>query len=94
MDEHKTQEFLNFSPPSGSLLGLLRNGITLPGFILLWKRPLLIDEAYEALQASIIYYQGLPVGTVAARDPEQVALIRSVLQSRLCYFSSGFLDEG
>jgi len=40
----------------------------------------LIDEAYEALQASIIYYQGLPVGTVAARDPEQVALIRSVLQ--------------
>jgi len=47
----------------------------LPGFILLWKRPLLSTETYEALQASIIYYQGLPVGTVAARDPEQVALI-------------------
>lgn len=39
------------------------------------KTPLtLINEAYEALQASVIYYHGLPVGTVAARDSEQTAL--------------------
>jgi hypothetical protein len=30
----------------------------------------LVDKAYKALQASIIYYQNAPVGTVAARDPE------------------------
>ena len=36
--------------------------------------PTLINEAYEALQASVIYYHGLPVGTVAARDSEQTAL--------------------
>ena len=34
----------------------------------------LIHEAYEALQASVIYYHGLPVGTVAARDSEQTEL--------------------
>lgn len=39
------------------------------------KTPLtFINEAYEALQASIIYYHGLPVGTAAARDSEQTAL--------------------
>jgi Alkaline and neutral invertase len=33
-----------------------------------------IDEAREALQASIFYYQKAPFGTVAARDPEMIAL--------------------
>jgi hypothetical protein len=34
----------------------------------------LIQAASDALQASIMYHQGEPVGTVAARDPEVAAL--------------------
>ncbi len=32
------------------------------------------EEAWDALAASIIYYQGRPVGTIAARDPDSPAL--------------------
>ncbi len=34
----------------------------------------LMEEAWKLLENSILYYQGRPVGTVAAQDPELEAL--------------------
>lgn len=63
-------------------------------------------EAWEALEQSIIYYQDRPVGTVAARDPELMALnydqcfIRDFVSSALVFLIKGraeivrnFLEE-
>jgi len=66
----------------------------------------LVQEAWEALEKSIIYYQGNPVGTVAARDPEVASLnydqcfIRDFVSSALVFLIKGraeivrnFLEE-
>lgn len=64
------------------------------------------EQAWEALEASIIYYQGRPVGTIAARDPDSAALnydqcfIRDFISSALLFLIKGrteivrnFLEE-
>ncbi|HEY9852255.1 MAG TPA: glycoside hydrolase 100 family protein [Leptolyngbyaceae cyanobacterium] len=66
----------------------------------------IVKEAWQALEDSIIYYQGRPVGTVAARDPEVEALnydqcfIRDFVSSALLFLVKGrteivhnFLEE-
>ncbi|MGA1132149.1 MAG: glycoside hydrolase 100 family protein [Prochlorotrichaceae cyanobacterium] len=35
---------------------------------------LMLEEAWQLLEASLLYYQGQAVGTIAARDPDTVAL--------------------
>ncbi|MBW4574349.1 MAG: glycoside hydrolase 100 family protein [Aphanothece sp. CMT-3BRIN-NPC111] len=51
----------------------------------------LVEEAFQALEDSIIYYNGRPVGTIAARDPEVDALnydqcfIRDFVSSALVF---------
>lgn len=55
------------------------------------KEQLLIEEAWQALESSIIIYQGQPVGTVAACDPSLEALnydqcfIRDFVSSALIF---------
>jgi len=66
----------------------------------------LVHEAWEALENSIIYYHGNPVGTVAARDQDVAALnydqcfIRDFVSSALVFLIKGrseivrnFLEE-
>lgn len=67
---------------------------------------LLEAQAWEALEKSIIYYQGRPVGTVAASDPEMESLnydqcfVRDFVSSALVFLIKGraeivrnFLEE-
>ncbi|MGJ3251162.1 MAG: glycoside hydrolase 100 family protein [Elainellaceae cyanobacterium] len=55
------------------------------------ERSSIIEEhAWDALEQSIIYYQGRPVGTIAARDPDIVALNYDQCFVR-DFISSGFL---
>lgn len=55
----------------------------------------LIKEAWERLEKSIIYYQGQPVGTFAANDPNMDALnydqcfIRDFVPSALAFLMKG-----
>ena len=55
----------------------------------------LMKEAWRALEASIIYYQGRPVGTVAACDPTADALnydqcfVRDFVVSALVFLIDG-----
>ncbi|MCA1993142.1 MAG: glycoside hydrolase 100 family protein [Coleofasciculus sp. S288] len=55
----------------------------------------LIEAAQQALENSIIYYQGEPVGTVAASDPEVEALnydqcfVRDFVSSALVFLMNG-----
>ena len=59
------------------------------------KNSLLEAEAWELLQKSIIYYQGKPIGTVAAHDPELDALnydqcfLRDFVPSALVFLMHG-----
>ncbi|WP_242050776.1 glycoside hydrolase 100 family protein [Oculatella sp. FACHB-28] len=58
----------------------------------------MIDEAQTALEAAILYYQGEPIGTVAARDPEAEALnydqcfVRDFVSSALVFLMQGKPD--
>src|SRR4028118_995890 len=55
----------------------------------------IVAEAWKALDDSIIYYYGRPVGTVAARDPDVEALnynqcfVRDFVSSALIYLING-----
>lgn len=55
----------------------------------------LVEEAWRRLEASIIYYHGRPVGTVAARDPSVAALnydqcfVRDFVSSGLAFLLNG-----
>lgn len=55
----------------------------------------IVAEAWKALEESVIYYYGQPVGTVAARDPDVEALnynqcfIRDFVSSALIYLMTG-----
>lgn len=55
----------------------------------------LVKDAWKALEASIIYYRGQPVGTVAARDPGADALnydqcfVRDFVSSGLAFLMRG-----
>ncbi len=55
----------------------------------------LVEETRKALEASIIYYRGRPVGTVAARDPEVEALnydqcfVRDFVSSAIAFLIDG-----
>ncbi|MGA9377778.1 MAG: glycoside hydrolase 100 family protein, partial [Phormidium sp.] len=66
----------------------------------------LVEQAWIALEKSIIYYQGRPIGTIAACDPDIVALnydqcfIRDFVSSALVFLINGksnivrnFLEE-
>lgn len=54
-----------------------------------------IDEAWQALEKSVIYYRGRPIGTVAATDPSVEALnydqcfIRDFVSSALVFLIKG-----
>jgi glycogen debranching enzyme len=56
------------------------------------------EEAWEALEQSIIEFKGLPVGTIAARDPDVVALnydqcfVRDFVSSALVFLIRGRAD--
>jgi hypothetical protein len=58
----------------------------------------LVKEAHKALEASIIYYRGQPIGTVAACDPEVEALnydqcfVRDFVSSGLVFLIEGKPD--
>ncbi|KAM3093660.1 glycoside hydrolase 100 family protein [Phormidesmis sp. 146-12] len=53
------------------------------------------EQAWQALEESIVYYQGQPVGTIAALDPEIAALnydqcfIRDFISSALLFLMQG-----
>ncbi len=55
----------------------------------------IVAEAWKALEESVIYYNGRPVGTVAARDPDVEALnynqcfVRDFVSSALIYLING-----
>ncbi len=55
----------------------------------------LVEEARKVLEASIVYYRGRPVGTVAASDPEVMALnydqcfVRDFVPSALAFLIDG-----
>jgi hypothetical protein len=55
----------------------------------------IVAEAWKALEESVIYYYGRPVGTVAARDPDVEALnynqcfVRDFVSSALIYIMNG-----
>lgn len=64
------------------------------------------EHAWEAIEKSIIYYQGRPIGTIAARDPDVVALnydqcfVRDFISSAILFLIKGqfeivrnFLEE-
>lgn len=59
------------------------------------KNSLLSAEAWTLLEKSIIYYQGKPIGTVAAQDPELNALnydqcfLRDFVPSALVFLMHG-----
>jgi len=59
---------------------------------------LIVEQAWEALEHSIIYYQGRPVGTIAACDPDISALnydqcfIRDFVSSALVFLIKGKTD--
>ncbi len=50
-----------------------------------------LESAWKALKASILYYQGRPVGTIAARDPSIATVnydqcfVRDFIPSALYY---------
>ena len=56
------------------------------------------EQAWSALESSIIYYQGRPIGTIAARDPDIAALnydqcfIRDFISSALIFLIKGRSD--
>lgn len=56
------------------------------------------EQAWEALEKSIIYYQGRPIGTIAARDPDIAALnydqcfLRDFISSALVFLIKGRTD--
>jgi len=58
----------------------------------------LVNEAWQALENSIIYYDGQPIGTVAAHDPEMDALnydqcfVRDFVSSALAFLMKGKVD--
>jgi hypothetical protein len=58
----------------------------------------IVAEAWKALEESVIYYYGRPVGTVAARDPDVEALnynqcfVRDFVSSALIYLMTGKTD--
>lgn len=62
------------------------------------KEDSIVKEAWQALEDSIIYYKGRPVGTVAARDPEVESLnydqcfIRDFFSSALVFLVKGKAD--
>ncbi|MEH2239445.1 glycoside hydrolase 100 family protein [Nostoc sp.] len=62
------------------------------------KNSLLSAEAWTLLEKSIIYYQGKPIGTVAAQDPELNALnydqcfLRDFVPSALVFLMHGKAD--
>jgi hypothetical protein len=53
------------------------------------------DQAWSLLEESIIYYQGQPIGTIAARDTENIALnydqcfVRDFISSALLFLIKG-----
>jgi hypothetical protein len=55
----------------------------------------IVAEAWKALEDSVIYYNGRPVGTVAARDPDVEALnynqcfVRDFVSSALIFLMNG-----
>ncbi|MFB8791585.1 MAG: glycoside hydrolase 100 family protein, partial [Potamolinea sp.] len=55
----------------------------------------IVADAWKALEDSVIYYYGRPVGTVAARDPDVEALnynqcfVRDFISSALIYLMHG-----
>jgi ribosomal protein L21E len=59
---------------------------------------LIVEQAWEALEHSVIYYQGRPVGTIAACDPDISALnydqcfIRDFVSSALVFLIKGRTD--
>lgn len=59
------------------------------------KESVLLEEARKALEASIIYYRGRPLGTMAALDPEVEALnydqcfVRDFVASALAFLMQG-----
>lgn len=70
------------------------------------RSSIIVEEAWEALEKSIIYFQGRPIGTIAARDPEIAALnydqcfVRDFVSSALLFLIKGdaeivrnFLEE-
>ncbi|WP_250121483.1 glycoside hydrolase 100 family protein [Chroococcidiopsis sp. CCMEE 29] len=58
----------------------------------------LVNEAWQALENSIIYYDGQPIGTVAAHDPEMDALnydqcfVRDFVSSALAFLMKGKVE--
>ena len=55
----------------------------------------LVDEAWERLQKSLVYFRGKPVGTLAAMDPSteplnynQVSLCYNIIYLHMCYYAS------
>ncbi len=58
----------------------------------------LVNEAWQALENSIIYYDGQPIGTVAAHDPEVDALnydqcfVRDFVSSALAFLMKGKVE--
>lgn len=56
------------------------------------------DQAWEALEKSILYFEGQPIGTIAARDPEIAALnydqcfIRDFISAALVFLIRGRVD--
>ncbi|HEY9618799.1 MAG TPA: glycoside hydrolase 100 family protein [Crinalium sp.] len=57
-----------------------------------------LEQAWEALEKSVVYYMGRPVGTIAARDPDITALnydqcfIRDFVSSALIFLIRGRAD--
>jgi Alkaline and neutral invertase len=55
----------------------------------------LVEDAQQALEASIMYYHGRPVGTIAARDQDALALnydqcfVRDFISSALVFLTTG-----
>jgi hypothetical protein len=58
----------------------------------------LVNQAWQALENSIIYYDGQPIGTVAAHDPEMDALnydqcfVRDFVSSALAFLMKGKVE--
>lgn len=58
----------------------------------------LVNEAWQALENSIIYYNGQPIGTAAAHDPEMDALnydqcfVRDFVSSALAFLMKGKVE--
>ncbi|MBW4694465.1 MAG: glycoside hydrolase 100 family protein [Lyngbya sp. HA4199-MV5] len=58
----------------------------------------IVEQAWEALEKSVIYYQGEPVGTIAASDPDLASLnydqcfVRDFISSGLLFLIKGKPD--